>query len=60
MFNNNEPKRLTQKRIPFKQKIKLIEEFIKTGEVLTGKTVYKGYPIGVWVIQIRSQIKKNG
>lgn len=60
MFNNNEPKRLTQKRIPFKQKIKLIEEFIKTGEVLTGKTVYKGYPIGVWVIQIRSQIKKMG
>jgi len=37
------------------EKVDLIEEYIKTtGKEITGKTEYKGYPIGVKLIELRS------
>lgn len=43
------------------EKIKVFQEFRREhkDEKIVGKTVYKGYPIGQWAIQIRSAIKKK-
>lgn len=40
------------------EKIQLFEDFCHTGEKIIGNTVYKGYPIGQWAIQIRKRVKK--
>jgi len=45
--------------ISLQEKIEIFERFSKTGEELNGQTIYEGYPIGIWAIQIRSAIK-NG
>lgn len=44
------------------EKIEIFEEFMKTGEELDGNTIYDGYPIGQWAIQIRNGLNngKNG
>ena len=47
------------KGISLEEKIKIFEEFSKTGEKLTSNTVYKGYPIGEWGVKIRSACKNT-
>ena len=42
-----------------KQKIEIFKQFKQTGQKLAGNTVFNGYPIGVWAIQIRSYIKRG-
>jgi len=44
--------------VKLEQKIEIFEEFLKTGEELTVKTTFKGYPIGQWATQIRSACKR--
>ena len=41
------------------EKIEIFEKFNETGEELTGDTVFEGYPVGYWAVQIRSQIKQK-
>ena len=50
------------KRYSLEEKIRIIEEFKKNNEEITGTTMYEGYPIGQWAIQIRASLKrlKNG
>ncbi len=48
----------SRKMIPLDEKIKIFEEFSKTGEELVGNTIFEGYPIGQWAIQIRSLLNK--
>lgn len=45
-------------RLTDEEKVKLFEEFLSEhpGEKITSKTVYKGYNIGTYVIQIRQKI----
>lgn len=45
--------------ITIKEKIKIIEEFSKTKQEMNGQTVFKGYPVGKWAINIRYAIKKG-
>ena len=52
-------KKLVPKKYSVEEKIKIFEEFKKTGEEITGKTVFNGYPIGQWGIQIRNLINKS-
>lgn len=40
------------------EKIEIIERFKKTGEKIVGNTVFEGYPVGQWAIQIRSLVKR--
>lgn len=47
------------KLVPLKEKMKIFEKFSKTGEKITGKTIFDGYPIGQWAIQIRSSVKRT-
>ena len=42
--------------VSLEEKIKLFEEYNKTGEDLNGKTFFKGHPIGQWSIQIRNKV----
>lgn len=39
-------------------KIEIFERFFQTGQTLTGKTIFEGYPIGQWAIQIRNNIRR--
>lgn len=48
-----------KKKISIEEKIEIFEKFKETGEELTGKTVFEGYPIGEWGITIRNTIN-NG
>ena len=41
------------------EKIEIFERFAQTGQKLTGKTIFEGYPIGQWAIQIRNSFKVN-
>lgn len=43
------------------QKIAIIEEYQQTNDyqIISGKTVYNGYPVGPWILQLRSAIRKN-
>lgn len=45
-----------RKMVLLNEKIEIFKRFNQTGEKLTGNTVFEGYPIGVWAIQIRSAI----
>ena len=55
MSENELSKRSTVK---LEQKIEIFEEFMKTGEELVGNTIFKGYPIGQWAIQIRNNLNR--
>lgn len=46
-------------QISLEEKIQIFEKFSKTGEKLTGDTIFEGYPVGLWAIQIRSSIKRQ-
>ena len=41
------------------EKIEIFEKFMKIGQELNRNTIFEGYPIGVWAIQIRSQVKND-
>jgi len=45
--------------ISLQEKIEMFESFLETGEEINGQTIYEGYPIGQWAIQIRSALR-NG
>ncbi len=46
-------------KISLEEKIQIFEKFNTTGEELTGDTIFEGYPIGKWAIQIRASIKRQ-
>ena len=46
------------KYLTIEEKIQIFENFSQTGEELVGKTIFEGYPIGQWAIQIRSVLKR--
>ncbi len=56
---SDKTKKLTQVKIPLDEKIEIFEKFLNTGNTIKGNTVFEGYPIGQWAIQIRSAIKKQ-
>ena len=43
-------------RVSLEEKIELFEVYKDTGGDLKGTTIYKGYPIGQWSIQIRNKV----
>lgn len=45
-------------KVKLEQKIEIFEEFMKTGEELVGNTIFEGYPIGQWAIQIRNSLNR--
>lgn len=45
-------------KVKLEQKIEIFEEFMKTGDELVGNTIFKGYPIGKWAIQIRASLNR--
>lgn len=45
-------------KISLEDKIEIFERFSKIDEELTGSTMFEGYPVGQWAIQIRSSIKR--
>ena len=45
-------------KVKLEQKIEIFEEFMKTGDELVGNTIFKGYPIGQWAIQIRASLNR--
>ena len=49
---------LKRRKVKLEQKIEIFEEFMKTGEKLVGNTIFKGYPIGQWAIQIRNSFNR--
>ena len=46
------------KEIPLEEKIQIFEKFSQTGEELVGNTIFEGYPIGQWAIQIRNGLNR--
>lgn len=58
-MENNIKSSKKRRIITLDEKIKIFEEFFEKNENLTGSTVYKGYPIGEWSVQIRSWIKRK-
>ena len=50
---------LSKKRtVPLAEKVEIFEKFAQTGEVLAGNTIFEGYPIGKWAIQIRNSLNR--
>ena len=49
---------LKRRKVKLEQKIEIFEEFMKTEEKLVGNTIFKGYPIGQWAIQIRNSLNR--
>ena len=49
---------LKRRKVKLEQKIEIFEEFMKTEEKLVGNTIFKGYPIGQWAIQIRNSFNR--
>lgn len=49
--------KLSKNRISLEQKIKILEDFFQTGGELKGTTMFQGYPVGLWAVQIRSAIR---
>ena len=47
------------KKFSLDDKIKIFKEYSKTGKKIDGHTVFKGYPIGMWAIQIRYKAKRE-
>lgn len=50
---------LCKRNITTDEKIEIFNKFMETGEELTGQTVFEGYPIGLWGIQIRNELKNQ-
>ncbi len=48
-----------RKYILLEEKIEIFKRFSQTGEKLKGNTVFEGYPIGMWAIQIRSELNRK-
>ncbi len=48
-----------QNKISLEEKIQILEKFSKTEEKLISTTIFEGYPVGKWSIQIRSLIKRQ-
>lgn len=48
-----------RKKISLDEKIGIFEKFFEQGEELKGQTIFEGYPIGQWGIQIRQQISRG-
>ena len=48
----------SKKDVSLEEKIQTFEKFSQTGEELVGNTIFEGYPIGQWAIQIRSNINR--
>ncbi len=48
----------SRKGISLEEKIQIFEKFSQTGEELVGNTIFEGYPIGFWAIQIRCELKR--
>jgi len=46
------------KVISLAEKIQIFEKFSKTGEELVGNTIFEGYPVGKWAIQIRNGLNR--
>ena len=44
--------------VKLEHKIEIFERFAKTGEELVGNTIFDGYPIGQWAIQIRYNVNR--
>lgn len=57
MSNNNEKRKvLKSEPVDIKTKLKIMKEFKKiTGEEIKGDTVYKGYNIGIWQLNLRNK-----
>lgn len=54
-YRNNQ-----RKYVNLQDKIDLFEKyFLEGNDYIDGKTIFDGFPIGQWVIQIRSQIKRK-
>ena len=49
-------------KVSLEEKVKIFQRFAETKEELKGSTIFEGYPIGQWAIQIRSALnnQKNG
>ena len=47
-----------KKIVKLEHKIEIFERFAKTGEELVGNTIFDGYPIGQWAIQIRYNVNR--
>ena len=45
-------------RVTLEQKIEIFTKFMQTGENLVGNTIFEGYPIGQWAIEIRSSFNR--
>lgn len=60
MSRNEENDANENKKKVFKldDKIEIFERFIQTGQQLTGKTIFEGYPVGQWAVQIRNNIRR--
>ncbi len=48
-----------RKKISLEEKIQIFEKFSLTGDELVGNTIFEGYPIGAWAIQIRSALNRE-
>jgi len=48
-----------RRTISLEEKIEIFKRFAETEEELVGKTIFEGYPIGQWAIQLRSQINNQ-
>ena len=59
--NKNSIGNFKGRKVSIDEKIEIFESFFKDypEKKLSGKTVYKGYPIGHWAIQIRSQVRRQ-
>lgn len=54
--NDNKKPKKNNAIVTLDEKIKIFEEYLQTGEKIVGNTIYKGYPIGNWAIQLRKRV----
>lgn len=47
-----------ERKVSLEHKIEIFEKFAQTGEMLNGNTIFEGYPIGKWAIQIRNTLNR--
>ena len=55
---DNGAKENQKNKLKLDDKIEIFERFFQTGQTLTGKTFFEGYPIGQWAVQIRNNIRR--
>lgn len=56
---NKITKLVQRKKISLDEKIEIFEKFSKQGETLTSQTIFEGYPIGQWAVQLRNEINRG-